>query len=223
MNIEIKQNTNNIKRKQQVLSDSYFNSLINIALRHSQYEEIHEFIKDYLTINNINSYKDYLDTYQDENNELYELLYEIYDLFTQWKPCESYNLTECRGIFFEELIFKYIRSNNKDGTFYSESKINVDNYSSHTWDIIFNLNEYYKFYECKFSAYHIKRKHIDKIVSLKNKLQKSKVYLVVYENKQLIEYTLKNLQQNTNKEKYENNLKKINIFALENIVNNDSL
>ncbi|RAP43808.1 MAG: hypothetical protein BZ136_09350 [Methanosphaera sp. rholeuAM74] len=223
MNVQIKQNKNNIKRKEDLLSDSYFNSLLNITIKYSQYEEIHEFIKDLLTMNNEQDYKEYLDTFQDENNGLYEKLYEVYNLFSQWKPWKLYNMSECRGMFFEELILKYLKPNNMDGNIYTESKMIVNDYSSHTWDIIVELNKYFKLYECKFSSYHIKRKHVDKMVSLKNKLQNSKIYLTVYENKSLVEYTLKKLRQDTNKEKYENNLKKINIFTLENIIRGDAL
>ena len=217
MNIQIKENKDNIKRKQLLLSDSYFKSLINITLKYSQYEEIHEFIKDFLSINYKKGYEEYLNTYHDENK------YEIYNLFVQWRPYELYNMNECRGIFFEEFILKYLKSYEESGIIYTESKIIINDYSSHTWDIIVDLDNFFKLYECKFSSYHIKRKHIDKMISLKNKLQNSKIYLTVYENKSLVEYTIRNLRQNTDMEKYEDNLKKINIFSLESIVNGKSL
>lgn len=143
--------------------------------------------------------------------------------FFQWKPYEQYEMSECRGIFLEELTLKYLKTNYKNDTIYPESKIIIDNYSSHTWDMIINLDKYYKLYECKYSTYYLKRKHLDNMISLKNKLKNSRIYLVIYENKTLIDYVIKKLKMNTNKDIYEENIKKINIFTLENFVNRDLL
>lgn len=120
----------------------------------------------------------------------------IHNLFSKWKPYEKYNLANCRGAFLEELSYTMLKEKNPTANIHTETQIILENYQSHYWDILI-INDIIKAYECKFSAYSIKRKHIDKMWEFKNKILNSKVYLIVYDNEKLIKQKMTTLLQET--------------------------
>lgn len=72
---------------------------------------------------------------------------KIYTLFKEWKSYSYYNLGLLRGNFLEILSYNLLNSHFKTDVKYRESKIFLDNYYSHTWDIIIRVEELYYLYE----------------------------------------------------------------------------
>ena len=80
-----------------------------------------------------------------EEYDFHELTY-IYNLFILWNPFSKYNSRELRGFFFEQLTYYFIEKMT-DYEIIREANMHLDNYISHTWDII--VKEDCSFFECK--------------------------------------------------------------------------
>ena len=151
----------------------------------------------------------------------YQLFMDTYNLFKEYKPFETYNLGFLRGSFLELLTYKYLKLINDPGTIHQESKIKINEYESHYWDIIVKLEELLKVYECKFSSEHIKRDDLNKMYGLHNKIPNSKIYLVTFELKEIITDDLNNLIQETKVNKFNKMLNSFNYIYLEDYVKNN--
>jgi len=147
--------------------------------------------------------------------EHYEIIFKIFTLFTNWIPYEKYNLGELRGNFLEFLSYNYLNDIYDKSIIYQESNIILKEYKSHTWDIIVDSNQLL-LYECKFSSLSLKRSHINKMIGLKNKLEKVDIFLVFYESKLKVKNNIENLQENTKKYKFNDMLTEFNYITLEN-------
>ncbi len=211
---EIKINKNNLKSKERFYNDNYLCNLVKLIITYKGTFKIHTFIRDLLYLKNIEEYETILTKYLIIHDIHHEIILKIYDLFTNWVPFEKYNLGELRGNYLEMLCYEYLQQEYSE-KIYRESNIKIGDYISHTWDLILELEEYLNLYECKFSLNSLKRKHINQVISLKNKLSTSNIYIIIYETNELLEFKLMNLRENTKKDQYKQILSNINFITLE--------
>ena len=115
----------------------------------------------------------------------------------------------------ELLSFRLLSKKFKDELIFRESKLNIGNFLSHTWDIIIELDKHYNCYECKFSSFSLKRIHIDKMLASKHKSDNISIFLVVLHQLSFINQKLKIIQGNTSDEKYDELLNEFKIISLE--------
>lgn len=148
--------------------------------------------------------------------EFYELVMKIYNLFMEWNVFDKYNLGELRGNYLELLLFEYIKENSHDEKVYREVNVIIGDYKSHVWDVVSESDDCLSLYESKFSSKVLKRHHINQMIALFNKLPESEIYLVAYENKEVLMDSLDELQKDTSKIKYDNIIKNFNLISIEN-------
>lgn len=219
MNIKIVENLNNLKNKEKLLEDQNLLNLIDLCLK--KHLSIYDYllIKDYFYLTSVNEYKNHFN----DSKEFYTNINNskiIYKLFKEWKPYEHYNLGELRGNFLE-LLFYTILNNFYSNTIFRESIIYLDDYKSHTWDIIMKYKKIYYLYECKFSSQSIKRSQINQMVGLNNRAKIFKMFLIFFESHDKIWDKLHELKYDTHFLKYNNMLKVFNIISLEDFADNN--
>lgn len=220
MNFKLEINTNNLKTKEKFKNDCYLLELVNIT---TKCNDIHvlNYIRDMFYLKSLDEYenkynKSCLAMIQQTNS-----LNIIYNIFKLWLPFERYNLGELRGYFLELLTVTILKQSNiTDNEIFQESKVKLENYTSYTWDIIINKDNILHCYECKFSPNNIRRKHIDQIISLYNKLTKTHLNLVTFTEREYLIDQILFLRNNTNPKKYNEIISKINLITIENFVNN---
>lgn len=215
MDITILENTANIKTKEKFQKDYYLNKLIDYTIQYSKSPGVNTFINVMFYVKKIKDYDNQFYMFNMTYPESIEEINQIYILFNNWKPFELYNLGELRGNFLELLSYKLINNEFEGYDIYRESKIKIQDYISHTWDIIIENHIMYLF-ECKFSQESIKRNHLDQMVGLMNKLDDMRysTFLVFYSPSEKVYNRLKNLQLNTKTEKFEEIMNKFNIITL---------
>ena len=184
MNIKIRTSENNLKSKKKFMNDEYFQKLIEYLTNNHTSPRIHNFTRYLFYAKSGKEYDILLKKFLNKNTQENDLQH-IHNLFSKWKPYEKYNLANCRGAFLEELSYNMLKEKNPSTTIHTETQILLEDYQSHYWDILI-IGDIIKAYECKFSAYSIKRKHIDKMWEFKNKIINSKVFLIVYDNEKII-------------------------------------
>ena len=215
----IKENKNNLRSKKRFYKDKYLLELINIITKYKGTFKIHNFVRDLLYVKRLEEYDAILTKYLIIHNEHPTIILQIYGLFTNWSPFETYNMGQLKGNYLELLSYSYMRQKYSQ-KIYEESNIILDNYQSHTWDLILELNEKLYLYECKFSAKILKRKHIDQMTGLKNRIPTSSLFLVIYDTNEIIKFNLKQLRKNTGKYKYDKIIHQINFITIENFTSN---
>ena len=216
VNIIIEENNNNLKSKEKFEKDYYLNKLINYAISYASVSGLNTFINVMFYLKNM---KDY-----DNQFYLFNMAYpdsiceieQIYRLFITWLPFEKYDLGELRGNFLELLSYNILNKQYAECSIYKESRVCIVDYISHTWDIIVDDDELY-LYECKFSYQSLRRKHIDQMIALMNKLNdlNHKVILVFYTPREKINRRLKYLQFNTKEKRYAGMINRFNIIDLD--------
>ena len=111
MKFSIKENQNTLKSKDKYIKDDYFNLLVTLAIENHNDYHIHEVIKNLFDLYNLNDYKLFFENYLLANKRYSENIFEIYDLFCEWKPFDYYNLRNCKGAFLEEFVFNLFEKN----------------------------------------------------------------------------------------------------------------
>ena len=148
-------------------------------------------------------------------DDQHDIIFDIYNIFIDWLPFEIYNMGELRGNYLELVSYRYMEEKYSE-TIYKESNVTIAEYRSHTWDLIIELNNSLQLYECKFSPKSLKRNHINQMIGLKNKLDISLLFLVLYDNKEIVEFNINQLREDTKKENYNQLLSNFNIITIEN-------
>ncbi|RAP50135.1 MAG: hypothetical protein BZ133_06220 [Methanosphaera sp. SHI613] len=214
MDFSIIENETTLKSKEKYIKDDYFNLLVQYAVKFHDCYDVHEIIKNLFELYSIDEYELFFENKLLSNNKYNEIYFEIYTLFCEWKPYTYYNMGNCRGAFLEEFTYHLLKKIYPTDNIYKESTITLDNYSSHTWDVILLFDDLFKSIECKFSSYSIQTKHINQIKGFKNKFNNCNVYLLSYDYKDAIKDTLTIITQN----KTEELLEIINIISIENLI-----
>ena len=163
----------------------------------------------FLFTNFIIGYKEYQDQ-----------LIDLFDLFYKWNPFEKYQLSQLRGIYLELIVYQLLKEKYPKDLIYQECYIKIGSYNSHTWDILINLDDYPKFYECKFTPHNLKRKHINEMIGLTKILPTSLIFLVSLKlRKRILDklFTLKESHETNFTEK----LEKINLITIEDFNKNN--
>lgn len=208
MNYKLIPNKNNLKTKEKFENDQYLIKLINITLNCSNIH-ILNYINDMFYLKSQTEYEEKFNKHSLAIKHDLNMLIEIYSIFQVWMPFEKYDLGELRGNFLEILTYEFIKKSNKNQLeILRETKINIGDYNSHTWDIIVKLEKILHCYECKFSPKTIKRKHLDQMISVFNKLTSS-INLVTFSPKEYVIDHLLTLQGTTNPKKYQNTISNI--------------
>ncbi len=140
---------------------------------------------------------------------------KVHEIFCEWKPFDKYDLGQLRGSFLEELTLELLKDVYDDELIFQESKIILGDFQSHFWDVIVIVDDWVDAYECKFSSYSVNRGQLDDMVGLRNNLESSMIFLVVFQPKGAVIEILNTLKGNTSAEVYEKYLDKINIISLE--------
>lgn len=213
----IKENTNNIKSKKRFYEDKYLNELSNLALKYSNNIHLLNYIKTMLYFNDNEKYDESFSKITKAIPYNYKEIMQIYDLFKIWQPFNKYNMGELRGNFLENLYLKILRKKYGLNKIHKESQIIINDYYSHTWDFIVELEKNINCYECKFSPSVLKRKHINQMLGLYNKLKTSRIILVSFTNRSKVIDNIKLLRDDTNTKKYTQNIRHIQIISIENI------
>ncbi|MBR0472247.1 MAG: hypothetical protein IJI98_06065 [Methanosphaera sp.] len=217
----IKENINNLNSKQRFSTDPFLSKLINILVNNKEGSNIHEYVRDMFYFKSIEEYQRYLPHVLIAYEESYELVMKIYNLFMEWNVFDKYNLGELRGNYLEMLLFEYIKENHYDANVYREVNVLIGDYKSHVWDVVLESEDYISLFESKFSSKVLKRHHINQMIGLFNKLPESEIYLVAYENKEVLTDSLDELQEETSKTKYDNIIKNFNLISIENFNQHD--
>lgn len=210
-------NQKNIKNKEKYFKDPYLNEITDLCINYSQNIHILNYIRLMLYFKNNEQYDKELSKAVIALSSYYKEIILINDLFKKWQPFNKYDMGQLRGIFLELLIFKILKNNYPENIIKQETKILLEDYQSYTWDFIVELTNHLDCYECKYSPYSIKRKHIDQIVAFSNKCQKSNIFLACFTSKDKITDSLILLKENTKIDKFKENLKIINIISIEEI------
>ncbi len=213
----IKENTNNIKSKKRFYEDKHLKQLTKLTLKYSNNIHLLNYIKNMLYYNNSDKYDESFSKITKALPNNYKEVMQINDLFKTWQPTNKYNMGELRGNFLEILYSKVLERKYSTNKIHKESNIIIEDYHSHTWDFIVELEKILKCYECKFSPSALQRKHINQMIGLYNKLDTSRPILVSFTNKTKIIDCIKLLRENTNPDKYHQNITHIQIISIENI------
>lgn len=214
VDFSIIENETTLKSKEKYVKDDYFNLLVQYAVKFHDCYEAHDLIKNLFELYSINEYESFFENKLLSNNKNNEICFEIYSLFCEWKPYTYYNIGNCRGAFLEEFTYHLLKKIYTTDNIYKEANILLDNYSSHTWDVIIIFEDLLKAIECKFSSYSIQIKHINLIKGFKNKFNNFNVYLVSYDYKDAIQDALTIITNNNT----DDILKMINIISIENLI-----
>jgi len=219
MNITIKSNKNNIKSKDKFRDDKELFKIIQYIHDNHEIPNIHNLIKRLFYCYNLNECeKEYNLILKMEERNFKELTY-IYYIYYSWNPYSKYNLRELRGYFFEQLTLAYLRDNEKNEDITSEANVHINNYISHTWDFI--IKNKCIFIECKFNHTSLKRQNLDKMIGLKNKINKSSIFFSSYSKKEMMIDYLHTLKKDTSTERYSEIIKHLNIISIENYIDKD--
>lgn len=213
---EIKENINNPKSKKRFYKDKYLNELINIIINYNGSFKLHHLVRDMFYVKSLEEYETILTKYLIIHTTYHKIIFEIYNLFTNWLPFEIYNLGELRGNYLEMLSYNYLQQHH-DEKIYKESNIIINDYTSHTWDLIVELNNLH-LYECKYSARLLKRNHINQMIGLNNKLPKSELFLVFYDIKEMVDFNIRKLREDTRKEKFDEIISTFTSITLDNFI-----
>lgn len=219
MLFHIEKNLNNFKNRNKYSNDIYLKKLVDLSMINHSVPGLNIFIRYMFYSLNEDEYTSQLYLMNNSYPTSMEELTKVYNIFIEWKPYEKYNMGEIRGVFLEFLTYAIIEKEFIDYDIYRESNVILSNYKSHTWDVIVDLINYLNLYECKFSFESFKRKHLDQIVALMNKLEGSNSFVVFFQYKQKILLILDTLQNDTSDEKFKVMLSKINIISLEDFIN----
>ena len=142
------------------------------------------------------------------------LAFEVYGLFLQWNAYEKYNLGEVRGAFLELLTFKLLKNIHDNSNIHRESYVKLDDYRSHSWDIIVEIDDILELYECKFSFESLKRGQLNQIFGSINNLN-ANVFLIFYQLKRKLTDNIEIWRENTSKDKFDYLINSVNIITLE--------
>ena len=217
-NYDIIENKNNIKSKERFYKDSYLNQLIGIVVNYKGSFKIHNLVRDLFYLKTMDEYEELLTKYLRIYELHHEIIYRIYNLFTNWLPFEIYNLGQLRGNYLELLSYKYLKQSYPSLKIHMESNILVNDFKSHTWDLIVELPELLQLYECKFSPNSIKRHHINQMIALKNKLPNSSLFLVFYDINEWVTFNIKKLREDTQKDKYDDIIDNFTFITLDKFI-----
>lgn len=219
-------NKNNINSKSKFKEDYYFEIITKLLINEIDNPYIHNNIKRLFNFTSVEQYEKLsanliklMDstTYKEHYPNIF-----LCNIFKIWKPYEKYNLGECKGYFFELFTYKLLNRLYNENKLYLETSFKIGNYYSHTWDIILKILNVYYCYECKFSLKYFKRKHLNQMLSLKNNLNNSNLYLVTYHSLPLAKDCFERIKENTSKDKYENMLNQINLVTLDDFCRGNS-
>lgn len=208
-------NQKNLDNRNVLFENTFLNELTDIIIDNKKFRGTINFIRDMFYLKSIEEYDFALNRCLIGYANNFQIFLDVYNLFKEYKPYKKYDLGLLRGRFLELLSYKYLKRLYDKDVIYSESKIKINDYESHFWDIIIKLEDILKLYECKFSSKTIKRSHLNSMLSLKNKIHQSEIYLTTFEHKDIVMDDLNDLICDTSQIKFDNMLKTFNYIYLE--------
>jgi len=211
---EIVFNRNNYNNRRKFYDDIYLNRLVDLSIENYNKSGLNIFIRYMFYSYNSNDYEEMLSSFSLMYNESISCLFEVYELFLQWNVYKNYNLGEVRGAFLELLTFKLLKNIHDNSSIYRESYVKRDDYQSHSWDIIVEIDDLLELYECKFSFESLKRGQLNQIFGSINNLN-ADVFLIFYQLKRKLNDNIEIWRENTSKDKFGYLINAVNIITLE--------
>lgn len=212
--MEIVFNRNNINNRRKFYNDVYLNRLVDLSIANYNISGLNIFIRYMFYSYNALDYEEMLSSFNLMYNESISCLFEVYGLFLQWNAYEKYNLGEVRGAFLELLTFKLLKNIHDNSNIHRESYVKLDDYRSHSWDIIVEIDDILELYECKFSFESLKRGQLNQIFGSINNLN-ANVFLIFYQLKRKLTDNIEIWRENTSKDKFDYLINSVNIITLE--------
>ena len=215
MEIIIKDNENNLKSKDKFSDDVDLQNLVDYCIINNSVEGLNSFIRVLFFIEEYNGYELALNRAKIRFKHSEKELTIVCNIFRKWIPYEKYNLGECRGAFLEILSYKRISLQYPNHIIKQEINLFLEDYKSHTWDILLEEDLIYYLFECKFSSVSIKRSHLNHMLGDYNKLKVIRMFLIFFTTKNKVLDYLLSLQEDTGNSEYESMLNKFNIITIE--------